>query len=521
MFLAALRSIGLFVAVSALSGCSRSSLRDVPDGDEAPTVCQSDADCRGSDACKVRVCNFGLCEVVSTTSCDDGDPCTSDSCNPVDGGCLNVWLTSDDDKDGYFAPLPGKPPGARDACGNDCNDSSALAFPGAVELCDGVDNDCNGIIDDARHYYGVNAELPAVTRVPDAEKIEATPAGMAYDGQRFAMTLVERRERWQGVFRTISTDGATQAIAEPITLPASDSLAGPLVWTGSIYGTAWEDRRDTSYDIYFNRLDANGKKLHADVRVTNREGFSVQPVLVFDSTQWFVAYADDLDTQEFSIFAQRISRDAQLVGAPVQLTRRGRDARQPRLIKTENGIGLVYYVTKERRFEYIPLDPNLSPLSEPVLLPVDRDADLAIRWLTDRYVLVWAQKTEDSVGPAIWAMTMDEKGQTIDPAQILTSGATMARGPFIVSLGDRFVLLWSDNRFSPDVFELSMQTFTKSLFPMDDQQQISNLGVDSVDPVGVLGGGTLGILFRSRLGGPWYTHFISLGCWGEPESVAK
>ena len=30
----------------------------------------------------------------------------------------------------------------------DCDDANANIFPGSPEICDGIDNDCNGIIDD-------------------------------------------------------------------------------------------------------------------------------------------------------------------------------------------------------------------------------------------------------------------------------------------------------------------------------------------------------------------------------------
>ena len=54
-------------------------------------------------------------------------------------GCLNGTCCADADSDGHFAQTCG---------GDDCDDASAAAHPGAEEICNDIDDDCNGTIDD-------------------------------------------------------------------------------------------------------------------------------------------------------------------------------------------------------------------------------------------------------------------------------------------------------------------------------------------------------------------------------------
>src|SRR5262249_53667076 len=72
--------------------------------------------------------------------------CTKDSCNKSTGACDNVHSTLDVDGDGHRAPLPDG------TCGDDCDDTDPRAFPGNTEVCDGVDNDCDGIVDNGASY---------------------------------------------------------------------------------------------------------------------------------------------------------------------------------------------------------------------------------------------------------------------------------------------------------------------------------------------------------------------------------
>lgn len=54
-------------------------------------------------------------------------------------GCLNGTCCADADSDGHYAQNCG---------GDDCDDSVAAIHPGAEEICNDIDDDCNGIIDD-------------------------------------------------------------------------------------------------------------------------------------------------------------------------------------------------------------------------------------------------------------------------------------------------------------------------------------------------------------------------------------
>ncbi len=123
----------LALGLCALS-CSRTGLDVTPSAD---TTCAAACDdgnyCNGQESCdpKTRSCVAG-----TPVSCDDKNECTADRCDTAQQRCVHESSPRDEDHDGW------------DACAGDCNDHDATIHPGATEICDNLDQNCNGQIDE-------------------------------------------------------------------------------------------------------------------------------------------------------------------------------------------------------------------------------------------------------------------------------------------------------------------------------------------------------------------------------------
>ncbi len=172
----------------------------------------------------------------------------------------------DRDRDGYLSTL---------GCGGevDCNDDDRYAFPGAPEICDGVDNNCNGQLDDhpTCPILCTNPEVIPPLRNVSQQLVRSRGATVAWARNAWVVGFDSYsaalgagcNDLW---LTKLARDGTTiipptrivAASASDFTQPQDISLA----WTGSSIAAAWVQAvgsdcgGSSNSDVKFRRFDS-------------------------------------------------------------------------------------------------------------------------------------------------------------------------------------------------------------------------------------------------------------------------
>ncbi len=144
-------------------GADNNCTGGIDEGVESTFYADSDGDGYGDPGTTLLACSPPAGASTNALDCDDGlaqvHPAAAETCDGLDNNCnttvdegVSSTFYSDSDVDGYgdsAAPLVAcsLPTGAS-ANSLDCNDALPLVHPATAELCDGIDNNCTGGIDE-------------------------------------------------------------------------------------------------------------------------------------------------------------------------------------------------------------------------------------------------------------------------------------------------------------------------------------------------------------------------------------
>jgi hypothetical protein len=270
----------------------------------------------------------GFCPAPDGDDCDDSDPDVHPGAPQICDGRNN------DCEDPAWPALPANEvDGDGDGttfCDGDCNGADPAVHPGADEVCDGRDNDCDGQVDnDAACDLTCDAWEPAggpvtVTTHPSTS-IE--PA-LAQADAGYGLVWNDARDgNLELYFSRLDAFGASVVSEQRLTTADFDALEPSLVWTGSEYAAGWCDERNVPPEAYFARIDASGALLGGEIVLGDcLAGGNVS--VVWNGFEYGVAWVDAASDIRFA----RLDASGVRTGDEVVVSNGAGTARAPFLV---------------------------------------------------------------------------------------------------------------------------------------------------------------------------------------------
>lgn len=489
--------------------------------------CVTDEECSDQLFCNgIETCREGVCMLAAPVVCLDGNECTADRCDERTRRCVYEELTRDADGDGFKGPRAGFQAGAPGACGDDCNDQNRAVFPGAREVCNALDDNCNRVVDEGASFEPTGEDV----RVSDTDLTQAWPGGLVWSGERylatFSGTTADRKTRVY--FSALDRQGMRvgMPLQRVLTPGPADSSGGASVWTGRELGVVWQDRRDGDFEVYFNRLTPEGEKLGPDQRLSLAPGFSINASLVFTGSEYVVSWQDErasVGRGAFEIFAQRIDAQGRQLEDNARLVGDGQANEGPVVAFGAGQLGLAWINSElgrpadSRTLRFQPFTPELRPRGAPVVVSRSDQSPVApsVVWNNDRWVVAWHDDAQRSRDHEVWGVTLDPDGGPRGLVRPLSLDPGFSRYPYLLPLGNRVLLVWSDDRAAGAMggYDLWAREFDAELAPRTPEVRVTSTPRDAVTPLPAPGpDGDVGILFRAQREGRWQVRFTRLRC---------
>jgi hypothetical protein len=280
----------------------------------------------------------GRCVVGIVQPCLPGVPGPNDaSCNAIDDDCDGAT-----DEAYPVVAQCGVGACAVTSVPSACTDGvERLCAPGQPgdegRACNAVDDDCDGQIDEGAPQLEGD---PLRLTLHQAGALD--PALVAVAGGGFAAVWADNRPNAQGIyFARIDANGAVSQGPNRLTTFGQGVARSPSITAGpdGTFGVALVSTAPGSAQVFFVSVTANGVAAAAPVRLLDTVTNAVDPSIVFNGTEFAVAWSDgQYDPAE--IVLRRLNAAGQTLGlAPTRITNVAGTATLPSLVHLGPGNG--------------------------------------------------------------------------------------------------------------------------------------------------------------------------------------
>ncbi len=167
-------------------------------------------------------------------------------------------------------------------------------------------------------FSTTGTRIDTVARIAtDAAVGTTTPAASAALGANTLLVWADHRNGTSDIFATtvdLSTGTSTTPAGVSLATAVRDQVAPDVASSGSVALAVWQDRRNSSFDIFGALVDSAGNVIASDIVISDAATDQTRPAVTFDtaSGQFIVVWSDGR-TGSPQIFGARVSTTGQVL----------------------------------------------------------------------------------------------------------------------------------------------------------------------------------------------------------------
>ncbi|MBI2099013.1 hypothetical protein HYT45_01195 [Candidatus Uhrbacteria bacterium] len=343
---------------------------------------------------------------------DEGFPDLYGSCTAGEGECANT---------GVFV------------CANDFTDTACSTAPGLprTEICDGLDNNCNGQVDEG---FGpeicgngldddCDGETDEVTTSPN--RLTNAPSwsewpSIAANPNGFGLLWLDWRDGSAEVYFILLDQSGIPVINETQISSSPYDLVFPLIsWNGTEFGAFWRGKRDGRHntELAYTRISATGAEIGSEMFLTNAAECSDMLSVDWDGNGYDLVWLD-CRSGEPEIFFARINEDGSKLlddRALISTT----NIRNPDIAWNGENFGIAYecHPGEDQEICFISVNENGEIIFGPYRLTnaVRESAYPQIAWTGGHYAIVWHDGRQSLNNYDIYAILLNPDGSIAVP----------------------------------------------------------------------------------------------------------